>query len=499
MSEERTTDLFEAVREGDTDAVVRLLRAGVPAEATDEDGQTALYLAAVEGETGIVRLLLAAGADPDRAGGVDATQLPLCAAACWGHDETVRALLAAGARPDLREEFGVTALTWAVREGHAGVIDSLLALGGADPDLPGPGGEPPLVLAARRGSPSCVRTMLDNGARGLEEALTEARRWLTLDVEQEMRQGLAVTHPGGPYETVVRRVAEDGGWTVIVELLDAEGRPVAGREQQTGHAAIATLLEDRLHMHTPFAELAERAMRHADPTDDDWTEVVSVLERRGDEDTFRAAAAWFNSGDELRQIFAADVLAQLGFGIDSKPFAARSLPLLRELAREARDPELIQSAVLALGHHGDPVALPEILRHAGHPDPEVRYRVTLALHGLVPGDHAEGIAALIALSKDTDDRVRDWATLCLAAVEADTPEIRKALAARLDDEDVDTEAEAARGLAMRQDPRAVDALVRILVEEDPDGYAHSTAVQALEYMEDERLRRRLESVTPRRR
>ncbi|WP_406403281.1 ankyrin repeat domain-containing protein [Streptomyces sp. NBC_00879] len=490
-------EMFEAVYSGAQDAVVALLRAKVPADLTDTEGQTPLYRAAVSDEAGIVRLLLAAGADPGRGSGPEGGDLPLCGAAVGGHTEVVRALLAAGARPDQPEAYGFTALRWAVTLGHAATAEALLEYG-ADPDLEGPGGERPLVLAARRGSPSTVRALLRHGAKAKEAALAEARQWLTRDVESELREGLLSAYgKGQEYETVARRIEEDGGVTVVVELLQ-DGAPRAGSEQQTGHAAIVTLLEGQLGIRTPYEDLAERALRCGDPGQDDWVESVMALWSRGGEETFQAAAAWCASDDQLRQAFAADVLAQLGFGEeDLRPFAARALPLLRELSREAREPELIQAVVLGLGHHGDPAALPEILRHAGHPDAEVRNQVALSLFGLVPGDHAEGIGTLITLSRDADPHVRDWATTALADVEADTTEIREALAARLTDSDVDTAAEAARGLAIRQDPRAEATLARILADADPDGYAREAAAEAVRHIHDERLRRRLEQTAPR--
>ncbi|MEU0374721.1 ankyrin repeat domain-containing protein [Streptomyces sp. NPDC006283] len=489
-------DLFEAVHGADDDTVVRLLRAGADAEATDEDGRTPLYEAATGNKAGIVRLLLAAGADPDRACGPEDGDLPLCGAAAWGHAESVRALLAAGAEADRRELLGFTAMIWAVTQGHTDTVEALLDHG-ADPDLPGPSGEAPLVLAARRGSPSTVRALLRHGAgsraKTLEQALEEARRWLTLDVEQELRAQLLAYEPGA--ETVARRVEEDGGTTVVVELL-RDGSPASGSEQQTGHGAIATLLEERLGIRTPHATLAERALNHGDPDRDDWIEAVTALWRLGDEETFRTAVGWCASDEPLHQAFAADVLGRLGFRAESggrvvRPFAARALPLLRELSREAKDPEVVQAAVLALGHHGDPASLPEILRHAGSPDAGVRLRVALALCGLVPGDHEEGVRTLIGLTRDAQASVRDWATTGLAGVDADTPEIREALAARVQDPDAETVAEAARGLAMRQDPRAEEVLTRLLAEEDPEGYAHDTAANAVRHIRDERLRRRL--------
>ncbi|MFJ8000711.1 ankyrin repeat domain-containing protein [Streptomyces sp. NPDC096310] len=520
--------LFEAVADGADDTVVRLLRAGVSAEATDTDGETVLYRAAVSDEPGMVRLLLAAGADPQRASGPEGWDLPLCAAACGGHTEVVRALLAAGAAPDGREAFDYTAIAWAVVQGFADTAETLLEYG-ADPDLPGPGGEAPLVLAARRGSTATVRVLLrygagerdggsvyaggpldapahtDPGTRGA--ALAEARRWMALDVEQELRAGLLSAYGEG-YETVVRRIREEGSETVVVELL-RDGGPVAGREQQTGHAAVVTLLETELGIATPYEELAERALGCGDPELDDWTEAVAALWRRGDEETFLTCAAWCASDEPLRQAFAADVLARLGAtggpGVvpeaadGGSPFAARAVPLLRELSRQAVEPELISSAVVALGQHGDPAALPEILRHAAHPDTGVRRRVAVALTGLVPADHRNGVRTELRLSRDADASVRDRAVLALAVLEADTHEIREALAARLNEPDARTAARAAWGLAVRRDPRAVAALERILLDEDPAGRARRTAAEAVAYVPQGPERQRLECTLPRRR
>ncbi|MFJ2646880.1 ankyrin repeat domain-containing protein [Streptomyces sp. NPDC087420] len=507
--------LFEAVLGGADDTVVRLLRAGVPAGATDGDGQSALYLAAVSDAPGLVRLLLTAGADPERGSGPDGGDLPLCGAACGGHTEVVRALLAAGARPDRREAFGFTALAWAAVQGFPDTAEALLEQG-ADPDLPGPGDEPPLLLAARRGSPSTTRVLLryGAGARGAHTegahtegadaqgaALAEARRWMALDVERELRDGLLRAYGDG-YESVVRRIEEDGSETVVVELL-RDGVPVAGQEQQTGHAAVATLLEAELGVLTPYEELAGRALRCGDRDRDDWTEAAAALWRRGDEETFLAASAWCAGDDPLRQAFAADVLAGLGgAGADvaggTGRFTARVVPLLRELSRGAAEPELVRAVVTGLGHQGDPDALPEILRHTGHRDAGVRRRAALALTGLVPDGHQDGVWALILLSGDADASVRKVAVRALAGVADNTPALREALAARLADPEADTVAEAARGLAVRQDPAAVEALARILADEDAGGGARRTAVDAVRYVPEGPERRRLERTLPRR-
>ncbi|MFE9455291.1 ankyrin repeat domain-containing protein [Streptomyces californicus] len=237
--------LFDALYE-DENAVVRALRAGAAAESSDEEGTTALYLASVQDRPEAVRLLLAAGADPDRASGPEAGDLPLCGAACGGHTEVVEALLSAGARPDLREQFGFTALRWAVGLGHAPTVEALLA-GGADPLLPGPQGEAMLVLGAQRGSARTVAALLAHGAgaRGQERvvaaALAEARRMAALDAEGELRRRLEEGY-GTAIETVTVRELLHGEETIAVELL-RDGAPAAGVDQHTGHGEIAALLE----------------------------------------------------------------------------------------------------------------------------------------------------------------------------------------------------------------------------------------------------------------
>ncbi|MBQ1114162.1 ankyrin repeat domain-containing protein [Streptomyces sp. C3-3] len=236
--------LFDALYE-DENAVVRALRSGAPAESSDEEGTTALYLASVQDRLEAVRLLLAAGADPNRASGPGASDLPLCGAACGGHTEVVEALLSAGAKPDLREEFGFTALRWAVGLGQAPTVEALLAHG-ADPLLPGPQGEAMLVLAAQRGSLRTVRALLAHGAgaAGQESvvalALAEARRIAALDPERELRRRLEESYGSG-IETVTRHDRRDGEETMAVELL-RDGVPSAGTDQHMGHGEIAVLL-----------------------------------------------------------------------------------------------------------------------------------------------------------------------------------------------------------------------------------------------------------------
>ncbi|MFJ8440973.1 ankyrin repeat domain-containing protein [Kitasatospora griseola] len=89
--------LFDAARTGDTALLAAHLDAGVPADLTNDRGDTLLMLAAYHGHAATVTALLERGAEPDRAN--DRAQTPLAGAVFKGVTEVVDALLAHGADP----------------------------------------------------------------------------------------------------------------------------------------------------------------------------------------------------------------------------------------------------------------------------------------------------------------------------------------------------------------------------------------------------------------
>jgi ankyrin repeat protein len=96
--------VFDLARGGRTDDLASYLDAGVPANLTNDKGDTLLILAAYHGHPATVAVLLAHGADPDRVN--DRGQTALGAAVFRRSAEAVRALLDAGADPDLGRQSG---------------------------------------------------------------------------------------------------------------------------------------------------------------------------------------------------------------------------------------------------------------------------------------------------------------------------------------------------------------------------------------------------------
>ncbi|WP_228643206.1 ankyrin repeat domain-containing protein [Microtetraspora sp. AC03309] len=472
-------ELLHAVSEGDVGRVRRMLHPDT--DLNRAPGTTPLYRAAVNGDHEMVRLLLEYGADPDQPSGGTDEGLPLCGAACWNHWETIQALVDGGADPNAREGGGWTALLWAAAQGHLMSADVLLDAG-ADPDAADDEDTTPLTAAARFGAYGVVWSLLEHGADparadgACDTALSIARRWAGTDLEAEMREEVARHAEPGWAVMVARSHADDGTELITVEARDARGDGFQATRQR-GHAAITILLEEALGLRTPAEDLVARAVpyREVDEDGETWWAAVHALQKRHDDETFEAAAELCDSGDATDREFAVDVLAQFGYDAGVRPFHERSLAILRRLARTETEPKVVDALLGAIAHHGDAEALPEVLEIVDRPGRRPSMSDAIALAAVLPPDDEEGLSRLVRLSEEGDTEVRDWATMGLAGLDADTPRIREALAARLADGDITTVAEAVRGLAARGDRRAIGGIHRVLSETDDD-YARDLAL-----------------------
>jgi len=142
------SDLPSAAIVGEVDAVRRLLDLGLPVDATDTQGCTALLRAAGGGHRAVVDLLLARGADPRVAARSGAT--PLSAAVSMRQVDIVERLLAAGAPLEQRLPGEVTVLMLAAALGLPDLVARLLTAG-ADVHASDAQGLAPLHCAALYG------------------------------------------------------------------------------------------------------------------------------------------------------------------------------------------------------------------------------------------------------------------------------------------------------------------------------------------------------------
>lgn len=89
--------IFNLAREGGTDTLAAYVDAGVPANLSNDKGDTLIILAAYHGHPQTVTALLKRGADPDRPN--DRGQTPLAGATFKGERAVIDALLDGGADP----------------------------------------------------------------------------------------------------------------------------------------------------------------------------------------------------------------------------------------------------------------------------------------------------------------------------------------------------------------------------------------------------------------
>jgi len=189
------TNLADAARAGDLDAVRSLLKSGADVNQTSADGTTALAHAAHLNNLALVELLLKAGADTNKANDFGATavylaaasadgpviekllqaganpnnallsgETPLMAATNRGRTATVKLLLDHDADPNAAEKnAGQTGLMWAVADKRTELVE-LLVESEADVHISSKSGFTPLMFAAQQGDVASARILLGAGA-----------------------------------------------------------------------------------------------------------------------------------------------------------------------------------------------------------------------------------------------------------------------------------------------------------------------------------------------
>ena len=253
----------------------------------------------------------------------------------------------------------------------------------------------------------------------------------------------------------------NGGALELLEVQPPGGRPMAASDWLRGRpdpALVNFWLDPRLPGRSleDLSELAISEWR----SDAEWAPYLAALAWRGDESVLEAARELSRRDDPRARSAAAYVLGQLG--LPERTFPAESAESLEALEAREEDPEVLSTIASAFGHLGAPWGIETLLRLRRHDDARVREGAVDALAGR---DEVGVFDALVELTADPEPGIRDWATFALGTLSPqDTPVLRDALAARLDDANDDTRIEAVHGLALRGDTRALDAVLDLLGE-----------------------------------
>jgi HEAT repeat protein len=241
-----------------------------------------------------------------------------------------------------------------------------------------------------------------------------------------------------------------------------------------------------------LVELLERATAEAlagpaRASDAFWSIVAEAASSVPVDEILATAVTFCRSEAAPMRATGAGLLAELP-EVD-EGLSAEALGVLESLLEREDDLDVVRIALHGVAATRLAGGIPIAQRLAAHPDAGVRLDATHALYSCAGEPAARAaVAALIELSQDPDDDVRDWATFGLGTdIDADGSALRDALAARLDDPHRDVREEAAVGLSRRGDPRAFAAVLALLEDEEVSGLT----VEAAGYLADERLLRPL--------
>ena len=155
------TALHIATQGGFAGCVRLLLEAGADPDREDGFYQGAAHRAVEHGHADILRVLLEAGADKDKAGMGGNTLMH--DAVVYGKPDCLRVLLEAGADIAIARSSGFTASSFAASWGHSDCLQMLLEAG-ANKDHADICNRTLVMLAATEGHTSCVRLLLEAGA-----------------------------------------------------------------------------------------------------------------------------------------------------------------------------------------------------------------------------------------------------------------------------------------------------------------------------------------------
>ncbi len=222
-----------------------------------------------------------------------------------------------------------------------------------------------------------------------------------------------------------------------------------------------------------------------DSADEHWEQVEALIVYLGPEGAAQEAVGLCGSADALLQAAGLDILGELA---QVQEYPLEPLLIIAERLSGSDADEVRFAAAGALSWLDDARVEDLLLRFICDADSDVR---RIAVRNLprpsadYSVDHPVVRALMLALD-DCDPRVRDWAAFEVGSLpDVDSPQIRDALADHLDedDEESDTGAEAATGLARRGDPRVLP----VLLEQLADPEVRQVYVEAAGDLADERL------------
>ncbi|XP_018121413.1 kinase D-interacting substrate of 220 kDa isoform X4 [Xenopus laevis] len=225
-NENGQTALMLAAEQANLEIVQELLRNRANCNLEDVDNWTALISAAKEGNLEIVRELLSYNANLEHRdmGGWTA----LIWASYKGSTDVVDFLLSKGANPNITGlQYSVYPIIWAAGRGHSDIVKLLLQYG-AKVNCSDKFGTTPLIWAARKGHLECVKYLLQmgadvdqEGANSITALIVAVKGGFTDTVKEILKRNPNVNLTDKDGNTALAIAAKEGHIEIVQDLLDA--------------------------------------------------------------------------------------------------------------------------------------------------------------------------------------------------------------------------------------------------------------------------------------
>ena len=273
---DKTKRFMEAAENGDLAAVKSSIKAGVPVDARDWDGATALIRATQHGQTQVVGFLIERGTN------LNATEDPNGASALMfavrksdnykgkrtapieSKFEIARTLIRSGADINLKNKWGATAIQWGIDAENVPIVNELIAAG-ADVNIADLSGLTPLMVAANYEGEnylaivkSLVKAKADVNAADLlgQTALMKAcmNHYKTATIEFLIESGANVNAKTKDGFTPLMMACRTARVEIIKFLIDhgadakartEDGRSVFQIAKESGYTASVQALKDK--------------------------------------------------------------------------------------------------------------------------------------------------------------------------------------------------------------------------------------------------------------
>ncbi len=237
-----SASLADIAEQGNSSAVLALLKKGADVNSPQADGATALHWAAHFNDVALAKRLLAAGAKPNAANDYGVT--PLFLAAINGSAEMIDVLLTGGASANAARPSGETVLMTAVRTGTAPAVARLLK-GGANPNaVQVSKGQSALHWAVADGHVDVARTLIEAGAdiklrssAGYAAILGAARQGSIEMTKLLLEKGASIEEKANDGATPLLLATVKGN-TALATFLIERGAKVDGDLKSAGYSPL---------------------------------------------------------------------------------------------------------------------------------------------------------------------------------------------------------------------------------------------------------------------